>query len=67
MTGLGSSRFSLLSISALISESSSVLKASVNNPLAVSKLFVPKNSVKTHGNFPAESILIGNKPTKFDG
>jgi hypothetical protein len=67
MTGLGSSRFNLLVISALISESSSVFKASVNNLLAVSKLLFPKNFVKVFGIFPSEPILIGNMLTKFDG
>ena len=67
MTGLGSSRFSLLSISALISELCSVFKDLVNNLLAVAKLLFPKNFVKAFGSFPAESILIGNKLTKFDG
>ena len=67
MNGLGSSRFNLLSISALISESPSVFKASVNNLRAVSKLLFPKNFVKALGIFPSESILIGNMLTKFSG
>ena len=67
MNGLGSSRFNLLSISALISESPSVFKAAVNNFWAVSKLLFPKNFVKTLGSFPLESILIGNMLTKFSG
>ena len=67
MTGLGSSRFNLLAISALISESSSLFKDSVNNPLAIFKLLFPKTFVKTLDSFPSESILIGNILTKFSG
>ena len=67
MTGLGSSRFNLLSISALISELCSFFKDTVNNPLAVFKLLFPKSLVKVLGIFPSESILIGNMLTKFDG
>ena len=64
---LGSSSFNLLVISALISESSSFFKASVNNSRAVAKLSFSKNFVKTLGVFPSESILIGNILTKFSG
>ena len=67
MRGLGSSRFSLLAISVLISEPCSFFKDSVNNPLAIFKLLFPKNFVKTLGISPSESILIGNMLTKFDG
>jgi len=67
MTGLGSSRFNLLSISALISEPCSFFKDSVNNPLAVSKLLFPKSFVKTLGGFPSESIFISNMLTKLNG
>ena len=67
MTGLGSSRFNLLAISALISEPCSFFKDSANNPLAIFKLLFQKNFVKTLGSFPSESILIGNMLTKFSG
>ena len=67
MTGLGSSSFNLLAISALISEPCSFFKDSVNNPLAIFKLLFPKKFVKTLDSFPSESILIGNMLTKFSG
>jgi len=67
MTGLGLSRFNLLSISALISEPCSFFKDSANNPLAIFKLLFPKNFVKAHGLFPSKPILIGNMLTKFSG
>jgi hypothetical protein len=67
MTGLGSSRFSLLPISALISEALSFFKDSVSKSLAIFELLFPKSLVKTVGIFPLEFNLIGSMLTKFSG